>query len=267
MSYRGKRMRFTTKNNDGREIAGFSLLGPFGNFFVIDLDREKGGDAEISVWAKLVEQATKYVSTVPRAILIFRLDEAGFEHELVTLLPSLGFTKKFDRIEFQSLIENLPTENGTPIRWEPLSPIGNWTIEQAAAFLPTIAQGDPNFDPNEDPLEAIKGYLGDSSLTTGPNCVHIGFAQDKAAAMVIAQVRPENGWSRITYMGIAPTFRNKGFGKWVHRHGFSMFREQGGKLYHGGTVASNTSMIRLFQLHGCKEYRRMQEWVYVSGTH
>jgi ribosomal protein S18 acetylase RimI-like enzyme len=81
-------------------------------------------------------------------------------------------------------------------------------------------------------------------------------------AIVVAQINPKSGWSRITHMGIIPAFRSRKLGKWVHRHGFEMMRGQGGKLYHGGTVSTNTAMIRLFNQHGCKEYRRMQEWIY-----
>ena len=117
-------------------------------------------------------------------------------------------------------------------------------------------------DPNEDALIALKGFLNEPTLTHGPECVQITHLKDQPAALIIAQIEPATGWSRITYMGIMPEFRGQGLGKWVHRHGFKMMREQGGSLYHGGAVSSNEGMIRLFQNHGCKEYRRMQEWAF-----
>jgi len=81
-------------------------------------------------------------------------------------------------------------------------------------------------------------------------------------AIVVAQIDPKSGWSPITHMGIIRAFRGRKLGKWVHRHGFEMMRDQGGKLYHGGTVSTNTAMIRLFNQHGCKEFRTIQEWIY-----
>ncbi len=47
---------------------------------------------------------------------------------------------------------------------------------------------------------------------------------------------------------------------WVHRHGFSMMKNQGGKLYHGGTHADNLAMKKLFEIHGCKVFCEMEEW-------
>lgn len=61
-------------------------------------------------------------------------------------------------------------------------------------------------------------------------------------------------------MGVIPEFRGKGFGKWVHRHGFMMMKAQGGKLYHGGTHGENLPMRKLFESHGCKIFCELEEW-------
>jgi hypothetical protein len=39
-----------------------------------------------------------------------------------------------------------------------------------------------------------------------------------------------------------------------------MIRDQGGKLYHGGTAVENAAMVRLFLAHGCEEFERMYEY-------
>ena len=44
----------------------------------------------------------------------------------------------------------------------------------------------------------------------------------------------------------------------------AQMKREGGKLYHGGTVATNTRMIRLFERHGCDLYRQMEELVYLA---
>jgi hypothetical protein len=59
------------------------------------------------------------------------------------------------------------------------------------------------------------------------------------AALTVVQMNPKSGWSRISYMGIAPKFRGQGLGKWVHRFSFRKMKEEGGKLYHGGTVSGS----------------------------
>lgn len=124
-----------------------------------------------------------------------------------------------------------------------------------------VAAGDPHSrDEQEDPRDALADWLSAPGLTSGPACVQIGYLDDRAVAFVCAQVSPEDGWSRITYMGLVPDARGRGLGTWVHRRGFRMLREQGGKLYHGGTAAANTGMLRLFREHGCKEVVRMLEY-------
>jgi ribosomal protein S18 acetylase RimI-like enzyme len=89
----------------------------------------------------------------------------------------------------------------------------------------------------------------------------LGYIDGKLAAFVVAQVRPD-GWSRITYMGVHPDFRGKGLGKWVHRRGFAMMKKLGGKDYFGGTVSTNKNMVKLFQEHGCRGTRVLEEWVW-----
>lgn len=254
-------MRFSHSDNLGVELAAISVLGPFGNVFVLDVHRQDGVVVSVAAWANLIEQAVKAVTLVG-VIVIFRPVEGKFESGIEADLGRIGFRKKHNRVEFRAPIKDLPGEAGSPVRWEELSPAGSFALEHAAEFLRTVATGDPDFDPKEDPLVALKGFLSDPNLTHSPDCVQIGYFEKQPAALIVAQVDSNSGWSRITYMGIAPQFRGRGLGKWVHRHGFAMMLKQGGSLYHGGTVTTNEAMIRLFRGHGCQEYRRMQEWAY-----
>ena len=140
-------------------------------------------------------------------------------------------------------VANLPLDDGTPLRWRDLAEVGE---ARAAAMLKEVAVGDPHSsDENEDPRAALAEWLGAPKLTNGPGCLQVGFLEDRAVAFVCAQVSPEDGWSRITYLGIVPELR-----------------EQGGKLYHGGTGTANAGMMRLFHKHGCEEVARMfdYEW-------
>lgn len=74
------------------------------------------------------------------------------------------------------------------------------------------------------------------------------------------------GASRISYMGVAPEFRQQGLGKWVHRYSFKTMKNLGEKLYHGGTSATNHAMLRLFEIHQCELFLEMEEWICKKTT-
>jgi GNAT superfamily N-acetyltransferase len=186
-----------------------------------------------------------------------RIDVLAFFDAYRLALINTGFVHKGDRIEFKYPVEKLPDDEGNPIQWQPMDRVG---FEKAAHLLYEVSQGQPDADPNEDPVEALKRYLSEPGLTNTPACVHVGFFNGNPAAFVMAQVNRATGWSRITHMGLVPAFRSQGLGKWVHRHGFAMIRAQGGTLYHGGCSQENTVMISLFNRHGCKEVEKMHEW-------
>lgn len=166
-----------------------------------------------------------------------------------------GFKELGQRIEFKTPLAELPLDDGTPLEWREAA------RDLAARMLARVAEGDPRGDEeNDDPVEAIAEFLAAPALTRGPGCLQVGYLDGKPVAFVCAQVQPSDGWSRITYMGVVPEARGRGLGTWVHRRGFRMLRDQGGKLYHGGTAAANAPMLRLFRAHGCKEADRMFEF-------
>lgn len=179
-------------------------------------------------------------------------------------LPELGFSKKQDRIEFTKLLAELPPEAGSPIEWRTASGLGFDDVG-VAKLLTQVAEGDPDSEPTDDPLVYIQDWMKDPVLTSGTDCIGVGIFDGEVCALVVAQINPKTKWSRISYMGMAPEFRGRGLGVWVHRHGFEMLRKQGGELYHGGTSAENYSMLKLFERNGCDFYRRMEEWALGFG--
>ena len=193
--------------------------------------------------------------------MVCRLIKSSRASEVAERLPSLGFAIKNERIEFNKAIDQLPDDMGTPMTWKNAEEL-SWQPQDVAKILGLVAQGDPDTDPKEDPLVFIQDFIADPVLTSGLNCIHIGFLQHEVAAMAVVQINPKTGWSRISYMGIAPQFRNRGLGKWVHRYSFRKMQLEGGKLYHGGTVSTNLPMIALFKKHGCDQIHEMQEWVF-----
>lgn len=169
-----------------------------------------------------------------------------------------GFRELGERVEFKAPVEELPVDDGTPLEWRTLAEVGH---EAAAAMLARVAEGDPRGDDeNDDPRAAVAEVLGAPSLTHGPDCVQVGCIDGEPVAFVCAQVNLSDGWARIAYMGVVPEARGRGLGAWVHRRGFRILREQGGRLYQGGTATANAPMLRLFRAHGCRETDRMFEF-------
>jgi ribosomal protein S18 acetylase RimI-like enzyme len=187
------------------------------------------------------------------------------------VLVDLGFRRAGDRAEFSVALDAHSVGEwlrsraaGDPFRWHAMAPAGEARLEDAAKLLRRASTGDPATDPDEDAVGFIRAALGDRTLTREPTCVQVGrlpSAKGRVdAAFVMAQVNPENGWSRITYLGLVPEHRGRGLGGYVHARGVAMLREQGGTRYHGGTSTANAPMLALFRALGAEETSEMEEW-------
>ena len=227
---------------------------------VYGIDQRGSGTCSADDWCKLIDQATHAAFEKGAKSVIFRVIEKPSSDELIQHLPIFGFKFKEGRYEYRAFLSDLPDDNGSPLIWKTARGLG-WTDEQIGEFLRTVAEGALDFDPAEDPLTHMQDWLKDPVLISGPDCISVGFIDGRPTALVVAQVNPRTLWSRLSYMGLIPKARGLGLGKWIHRRGFTMLKEQGGDLYHGGTNSQNEAMIRLFKSHGCRPYHRMQEWV------
>lgn len=192
--------------------------------------------------------------------LELRLVETARGIRDIACLQKAGFRQKYHRSEFKRLISQLPVDMETPFSWRSIPDLSDTSLEYFAMLMSRASEGDPDFDPKDDALECIKGYLQENKLTCDTECFHIGSINGEDSAILIAQINKQSGWSRITYMGLLPRHRGKGLGKWVHRHGFAMIKKQGGIYYQGGTLSNNSPMIRLFEMHGCEKFRTLQGW-------
>lgn len=177
-------------------------------------------------------------------------------------LKKLGFKHQNTRMEFKTLVKDLPQEEKSPFTWASVGVEGQYNLSFAAKILEVAGTGDPDWNAEEDNFALLISYVNDPSFIPHPDSIQIGFIDTKPAAIIIAQVEKGSGWSRITYMGMVPEFRKKGLGVALHRHGFSMMRAQGGIEYQGGTLVENEAMIRLFKKNQCQEFQRLEEWVY-----
>lgn len=195
------------------------------------------------------------IAKIQRISARIELDQLSQDYE--NTLIGLQFKKIGSRIEFKADVSLLPGEDGSPLSWVNMDALG---FDKTADLLGEVGRGAPDWEDEDDPRELLKEYFGDSNLSSGPNCVHIGQVGAKNVALVIAQVDKRDGWSRLTYMGLTPEYQGKKLGPWVHRHGFAMLKAQGGQEYHGGCSMENKAMWALFERHGCRELRRLSEW-------
>ena len=214
-------------------------------------------------WTDGIRNALAEAETQNARQVVFRLIQDEYSVEFSQLLFQLDFTKKNERVEYKKSVEDLPDDSGSPITWKSAEELG-WNPQQVSDILRIVAEGDPDTDPIDDPLLFIQDFLADAVLSSGLGCIHIGFVDKEIAAMTVVQINPKSGWSRISYMGIVPRFRKQGLGQWVHRYSFKVMKLEGGKLYHGGTVTTNKSMIKLFELHQCDRFCSMEEWIYAT---
>ncbi len=252
--------RIVDRSAEGAEGAAAELYDLGGSVWAMILRAPTPRPAD--VWTDLVRGVCERARGNARRIehrLVFR---AGADTRREAL-QAAGFQKEGERIEYRARIADLPDDAGSPIHWRTPA-----QLEEVVDAYHHVTVGMPGYRADEDVLESTRVLLEDSELTGGLQCAAIGEIDGKLAALVMAQVMlapNEEGemWSRITHMGLAPEFRGRALGKWVHRHGFAMMRAQGGTLYHGGTDALNIPMQRLFLSHGCSVYERMEEWALI----
>lgn len=214
---------------------------------------------EFVIWLDLFTQAKQAAIDFGAETLICRVQKNYSPTLFGEILSTLGFYKKSERIEYQSPVLSLPSNHGSPFVWKTAKDL-NWGLNEIAAFFSNVVKDALDVDPNEKVEDFIQDFLNPSDLTSGLDCIAIGFIDGLACAATVAQVQKESGWARISYMGLIPEYRGRGLGKWVHRQGFEMMKNQGGQSYHGGTLTNNLSMRKLFESHGCLVTSEMEEW-------
>jgi ribosomal protein S18 acetylase RimI-like enzyme len=253
---------FLTLGPHGKANAGVFVEHFHEQSFSIHLTSRMNSDPDLDGEnvEKLIDEAVIRLRELGAKEIEVRVVETPRLMRIPTHLLALGFKQSHARIEFRGLIADLPDDKDTPLRWFPIAETGDFTLSVAAKMLETAGDGDSDWGTAEKNLKLLQTYLKDPEFNSKFDSIQIGQFDGKLAAIIVAQVIPTSGWSRITYMGILPEFRRKGLGTWVHRHGFAMMRAQGGRHYHGGTLRGNKPMESLFRREHCKEYRTMEVW-------
>jgi hypothetical protein len=251
--------RFAIMNSASQEIAVVSLEHLWAEVYGLKYKRIQEGSTQ-EQWRDAITAAVLKSQSLNARSLIFRLIKDAHSNQVSEVLPELGFVKKQERIEFTKAVADLPTDIGSPLLWQTAAEL-NFKTEDVADLLKSVSKGDPDPEAHADPLLYIQDFLADPVLSCGLNCIHIGLIDQQVVALSVVQINPKTGWSRISYMGLMPKYRKQKLGQWVHRFGFATMRREGGKLYHGGTVSTNTPMIKLFEAHLCQKIHEMEDWI------
>lgn len=264
MSDEVKFKKFPLVGLNGKELGAVSIEHLWADVFALKIKMiSLDGLSDLE---KSIQEALDVAQMHTTRIVMFRLIKGEIaSEEIGRLLPSFGFKKKNERIEFKKSVSDLPNDEGSPLGWKTAKEL-NLNPEGIAKILKQVSMGDPDTDPTEDPLQFIQDFLADPVLTSGLECIHVGFFHGEIAALTVVQRNPKTGWSRISYMGVVPQFRKQNLGNWVHRYSFTVMKKEGGLLYHGGTTSTNLGMIRLLESNGCAKFCEMEEWNFSRGN-
>jgi hypothetical protein len=250
--------KFEEVDSNGKTTAVVSVEYLWGNLFVLKHNRPSENISK-EIWMKLFIQAKEEAIKNKAGIIGIRLRTDYHIDLFQQILAELKFNKSAGRIEYKTNVVELPHYENQPLVWKTAEELG-WDEEEIAEFTKKIIEDALDVEPEENPKDFIQDWLNHSEFTFGRHCISIGFFKENPIALTVVQVEKKSGWSRISYMGIIPSFRHQGFGKWVHRKGFDMIKEQGGTLYHGGTHIDNKAMRKLFEQHGCQFFCELEEW-------
>ena len=219
--------------------------------------RDDASAEERRIATSLVEEALARARELLAERVTTRIHDAHSFPEYQATLEQLGFVHLDRRVEFIAKLSELPAEGASPFTWRSMAELPRDAVLQ---LLDDVLRGDLSPALHDSADEALREMLKAPDLTNSEDCVHIGLLEGEAAALVIAQVQPSTGWASITQLGLQSSFRGRGLGAYLHRHGFDMLRAQGGTYYRDGTSIANAPMRRLFEKHGCREYARMTDW-------
>ncbi|MEO0601912.1 MAG: GNAT family N-acetyltransferase [Myxococcota bacterium] len=217
------------------------------------------------VGATLVDEAIELARSEGWPEVHLRIPIAACTEAVVAACARTGAEEGPGRVEFEALLEDLPAAE--PPRRLSFGPAPD--RETAARALARCAVDSPDaLKPGEVPAEAIAIMLTRAHRTHElARVIHLGrrATDDHAVAFVCAQIDPADGWSTITMLALDPAVRGQGLGPELQRHGLAMLRAQGGRLYRGGTTATNLPMRRCFAANGVPEVMRYREFTWTRS--
>jgi hypothetical protein len=250
-------------NSDKKRLISIVVRPDLETTFIMFLTACKGFDSTPDElhdeMSELLSEITSFLhsNNKPFELEIRTKPDGRFSKALV----EQGFNRIHVRHEYKIDLEADMFVNASDMKFYPFQSL-NLSLQEVADLLAETAKDSPNHDVTDNPLEIVQSYLTDDELYSEPDCIQIGVVNGEPAAILIPQ--SEDTWGTLSFMGIVPRYRGKGYGVIVQQHGMSCLYKQGARLYHGGTQDSNTAMQAVFEKNQCQMFKKLEVWIYNS---
>jgi len=121
------------------------------------------------------------------------------------------------------------------------------------SYLIEAATDDPEASAATSPEQEYQELLAHAGEAFDPHAWGVVFLGEQAVGVLLPQVffdKPSEG--TLSYLGVMPDFRGKGYGALLHQWGLHLLAQQGVTRYIGSTGHKNIAMQRVFERNGCR---------------
>jgi len=170
----------------------------------------------------------------------------------VWFLQQNNFTHTFTKYVFENNLEDLKMPAHT-FKLKPFSEV-DVVVYQKAYF--ECSKGDPEVDLEgltyQTHYQKDKNEIGD---LWDDNLAHMVYLENIPIGVLNLRTETHQKTSilegSINYIGLLPTYRNRGLGKALHLTGLHQLKALGCKNYFGGTTSNNQAMLKTFKTNNC----------------
>lgn len=176
--------------------------------------------------------------------------DLDLDKEINKFLDENGFKIYYTKILFERDVKNFEFGYDDIFEYESITETGE---DEFINIYSQVLTDDP--EGMKDPLDhfnEIKEYLADKF---NPKYCLVVKLKSKAIGVIIPQIFPDGeDWGGIMHIGLIPEERHKGYGRILQAKCFELLKKQGVIKYVGSTNINNKSMLRVFEINGCKKY-------------
>lgn len=157
--------KFVHQDIDGKPWGIVNLEQLWANVYAFKYNRPVAKLPQ-AVWQDLFDQAKSAAIEFGAETVWIRLRKEYEIEMFQNILTSLGMKKISERVEYQSDVELLPDDSGTPLRWKTAKEL-EWSKEKIAQFTGEIIKGDLDIEPDEKPENFIQDWLQHDEFAQG----------------------------------------------------------------------------------------------------
>ncbi|PRO66469.1 GNAT family N-acetyltransferase [Alkalicoccus urumqiensis] len=225
------------------------------NYLVIE---ELGRIDSLKHFEEILYEMKKHIRghAIPSASIVLNEKDAK-QTQYTILLEELSYQKQetqyfykrdltsFELLKMKASLEIKSLEETTSDVF-----IKTWTAASSGSLNASISSNSLSV---EKEFEGMKSELGSDYKRS---CLVI-FYENQPLGVTMPQI--EQGTideGRLFYFGILPSFRNKGWGEYLHKLSLHLLKKMGANYYIGATGQNNVPMQRIFQANDCELIER-----------